>query len=122
MLDFAASGKCNGYISQNPNFNNLAVLHVSTDVQNGKTKKENTSPAYRQIPPCQSLRPRRRLQARRLPQSGGNQLSCYLHLIIYSFIRFTYLFYLFTARRLPQSGGNQLSCHICCILQQCCLI
>ena len=122
MLDFAASGKCNGYISQNPNFNNLAVLHVSTDVQNGKTKKENKSFAYPQIPPCQSLRPRRRLQARRLPQSGGNQLSCHFCLIINSFIRFIYLFYLFTARTLPQSGGNQLNCHFCCILlRMCCL-
>ena len=44
MLDSAASDKSNGYIPQNPDFdlkniNNLAVLHVSTDVQNGKTKK-----------------------------------------------------------------------------------
>ena len=88
-----------------------------------KVKKEYKSSAYPQIPPCQSLRPRQRLQARRLPQSGGNQLLCYLHLIVNSFIRFIYLFYLFTARTLPQSGGNQLSCHFCSILlRQCCLI
>ena len=68
-------------------------MHVSTDVQIGKTKKENRSPAYPQIPPCQSLRPRQRLQARRLPQSGGNQLLLFTfdHLFIYSF----YIFVLF---------------------------
>ena len=44
MLDSAASDKSNGYIPQNldfnyKNINDLAVLHVSTDVHLVKIKK-----------------------------------------------------------------------------------